>query len=139
MWRSSFLGLLLALFFVSPVRSDGTTQALLPSTKAELLKVSNEVKDFLTRLQKNSDEKDSLISSLETRSQVLSESLSEAVKNSDDSEASRLRTEDLLSRARQELNELSRLYKESQFWEAVRIGAGVVGGIVVGFLVGWIL
>jgi len=120
------VALLLALSL--PVLSFGeSTYTLKENLKTDLISKSKQVKSWLAELEMNLTEKDNLISSLENHSEELKKSLTQldlnlqdAIKNLDDSEKSRIETQNLLNQVKKELTGLSRSWKDYRFWSDVR-------------------
>jgi len=128
--------LLLALCFVVP--SFGESTRLLPPTqKEELTKALDEVESYLMTLKQNSNEKDLLIAELEANLSTVKESLTVALKNLDDSEESRLKTEALLTQVSKALQESERLLKDYRLWSDVKVYSLAVVAVVCA--VGWVV
>jgi len=137
-----FLALLLALCL--PVLSFGeSTRLLPPKQKQDLMKALDGVESYLQRLKANSEDKSLLIDSLQKRSKelieeasLIREDLKQAIQNSEDSEASRIKTEKLLTEALKVSKESERLLKDYRFWSDVRFySACLIAGVLAVLLV----
>jgi len=104
-----------------------SARVLSPTQKDALMTALSEVESYLLTLKVNLIEKDNLTNSLEEALRKQGESLEslrldllEALRNLDASEASRVRTEKLLTEASKALKESERLLKDYRFWSDVR-------------------
>lgn len=132
----------LSLVFLCVVSSSWSIGFLLdPASRDDILTTLNELEANSQTLRKTLTESQNSVTKLSDDLQALSlklgnteKLLREAKQNLESSEASLAVVKMQLTQASQALTALEKSLKDYQFWEWIKIGAGVLTGLLIGLI-----